>query len=41
MMDIDKGFKWFFYAWIVGAIFSVSCMIGVVWVVVHFVQKYW
>lgn len=41
MMDIDKGFKAMFIVWIILSALSLSVVVGIVCVAVHFISKYW
>jgi hypothetical protein len=40
-MDFDKFFKLAFVAWVIGALVSVGVTIGLIYVICHFVAKFW
>ena len=38
---VDKIFSAFIFCWIIGVIISLSLMGGAIWVICHFVNKFW
>jgi hypothetical protein len=40
-MDLDKIAKGFIAAQIVLALVSLAVVVGVIWVAIHFISKYW
>lgn len=41
MQSRDKGVLTVFGLWLVGMAFYLSLFVGIVWVAVHFINKYW
>lgn len=38
---VTRGFKVAFLAWILWALFCLCALAGVIYVAIHFIQKYW
>lgn len=40
-MNFDNFFKFAVVAWVIGALASVAITIGLIYIICHFVAKYW